>query len=80
MPIRSPDPADPERIYRRFAFGDLVDLLMIDTRRIGRDRQGEPNAEAGFRQTGVFADRTRQLLGAAQEAWLLDALRTSTSA
>lgn len=81
LPIRSPDPADPERIYRRFAFGDLVDLLMLDTRRIGRDRQGEGNVtEDFFTQTGVFADPTRHILGERQERWLLDSLRESTAA
>ena len=78
LPIRVPDRAQPERIYREFAFGDLVDLIMIDTRRIGRDRQGEGNVEGEFfRQTGEFADPARQLLGAEQEQWLIDRLAAS---
>lgn len=82
LPIRLPDPADPERIYRRFSFGDLVELFMLDTRRIGRVRQGEPNGPGGtgFTQTGVFADPARQLLGAAQERWLFDGLAASRAA
>jgi alkaline phosphatase D len=83
MPVRTVDPTNPERIYRRFAFGDLVDLFMLDTRRIGRD---EPIIDAGvvpetefFRQEGRFVDPSRQLLGAAQEAWLFDGLRSSTA-
>lgn len=32
-----------ERIYRRFDFGDLVSLTMLDTRLIGRDQQRRPN-------------------------------------
>ncbi|HEX2084870.1 MAG TPA: alkaline phosphatase D family protein [Solirubrobacteraceae bacterium] len=80
LPIRSPDRRRPERIYRDFAFGDLVDLVMLDTRRIGRDRQGEGNVEAEyFRQTGEFADPDRQILGAEQEAWLIDRLARSTA-
>lgn len=74
LPIRSPDPALPERIYRHFSFGPLCDLAMIDTRRIGRDQPLEPNASAGFTQTGDFADPARQFLGAAQEAWLAQRL------
>lgn len=81
MPVRTVDPMVPERIYRRFAFGDLVDLFMLDTRRIGRD---EPIIDGGavpetefFRQEGAFVDPSRQLLGAAQEAWLFDGLRSS---
>ncbi len=79
LPIRLPEPeANPERIYRRFQFGDLVDLIMLDTRRIGRDRQGEPNAEGGFfTQSGEFTDPERHILGAEQEAWFINALRSS---
>lgn len=84
MPIRSPDPAQPLRIYRDFAFGDLLDLSMLDTRRIGRERQLPENTVAGdslpaFTQTGGFADPERQLLGAEQEAWLFERLRNSTA-
>lgn len=81
MPIRSPDARQPERIYRRFAFGSLIDLFMLDTRRIGRDRQAEGDVGGDlFRQTGEFADPTRQLLGAEQERWLIDGLRASRAA
>jgi len=81
LPIRSPDPANPERIYRSFAFGDLVDLIMLDTRRIGRDRQGEGNVQGEFfRQTGTFADPARHILGAEQERWLIDSMRGSSAA
>ena len=81
MPIRTVDPMNPERIYRRFAFGDLVDLFMLDTRRIGRD---QPITDGGvvpdtefFRQAGAFVDSKRQLLGAKQEEWLFEGLKSS---
>ncbi|MGB0212604.1 alkaline phosphatase D family protein [Algiphilus sp.] len=80
MPIRSPDPAVPERIYRSFRFGNLADLAMLDTRRIGRDRQGEPNAGPLFTQSGDFADPERHILGAEQEAWLSDHFANGSSA
>ena len=38
MPIRSDSPSD-DRIYRTFRFGDLADILMLDTRLHGRDQQ-----------------------------------------
>lgn len=85
LPIRMPDPANPERIYRGFEFGDLVDLAMIDTRRIGREEPLEPNGVFGplglpaFTQTGGFADPARQILGAEQEAWLIQRLQASTA-
>ncbi len=70
LPIRSPDAAQPLRIYRHFSFGPLCDLTMIDSRRIGRDQQGDNNAEQGFVQTGVFADAAREILGSTQQAWV----------
>lgn len=75
MPIRDPLPsADPLPIWRRFTFGDLVDLLMLDTRLVGRDEMVAANDDE------ALADPTRSLLGDAQERWLLDALGSSTDA
>lgn len=34
---------DQERIYRRFDFGNLANLVMLDTRLIGRDQPRRPN-------------------------------------
>jgi alkaline phosphatase D len=39
MPIRVPDPASPEKIYRSFDFGRVASLHMLDTRIVGRDQQ-----------------------------------------
>ncbi|MGH8447314.1 MAG: alkaline phosphatase D family protein [Solimonas sp.] len=75
LPIRAPDAADPSRVWRGFQFGDLADLTMIDARHYGRDRPAPPNTLFGdavpvFTQSGDFADASRQILGATQEAWL----------
>ncbi len=68
LPIRDqPD----GRIWRRFSFGDLVDLFMLDTRLWGRDAQEE--------QGGDPSDPDRQILGADQEAWFLNGLSASES-
>lgn len=72
MPLRPVDPAEPARIYRSFALGDLVDLLLLDTRLIGRDRQLDDPCDAS-----AIDDPARQLLGAAQERWLLGELEAS---
>lgn len=72
LPIRLPEPGRNERIYRHFSFGPLADLTMIDTRQVGRDQQVENNAEAGFTQTGAFADPARTMLGLEQEAWVAE--------
>ncbi len=63
LPIRLVDPADPQRIWRQFVFGDLVDLMMLDTRLYGRD---EPLSQA-FVEVN---DPNRQLLGDRQQDWL----------
>ncbi|HEY1078207.1 MAG TPA: alkaline phosphatase D family protein [Fontimonas sp.] len=74
LPIRVADPADPQRIWRQFVFGDLVDLLMLDTRLYGRD---EP---AGILPVGpALTDPARQLLGPRQESWLAERLAASTA-
>jgi alkaline phosphatase D len=57
-------------LYRSFRFGSLADLVMLDTRGL-RDQQVKGDDLAGL------ADPRRSLLGAAQEAWLFDQLRTS---
>lgn len=72
MPIRPAQPGDVARIYRSFAWGDLVDLIMLDTRLIGRDAPvGElcdvPRVE----------DPGRSMLGSDQEAWLEAQLESS---
>lgn len=79
LPIRSVDPGNPERIYRQFAWGDLLDLLMLDTRRIGRDQQGEGTVDGDFfRQTDApFNDASRTILGSEQTSWLEDELTRS---
>ena len=39
MPIRSSPESDQGPIYRSFQVGDLAELIMLDTRLVGRDRQ-----------------------------------------
>jgi alkaline phosphatase D len=74
LPIRVADPVDPQRIWRQFVFGDLVDLIMLDTRLYGRD---EP---LGILPAGPeLTDPTRQMLGLRQENWLVEKLTTSTT-
>jgi alkaline phosphatase D len=73
MPVRESPGAD-YRLYRLFAFGDLADLLMLDTRIEGRDQQ------ATREDIGAVDNPSRQILGSAQEEWLFDNLRDSTAA
>jgi alkaline phosphatase D len=77
MPVRedamSADPAAaPPRIWRGFRFGDLAELLMLDTRLEGRVLQAASATDAR-----TLADPARSLLGAAQERWLFERLSAS---
>jgi alkaline phosphatase D len=76
MPTRVPDPQRPDHIYRSFGWGDLVDLHMLDTRVVGRERQlsyADYTRAGGFDAARFATDLgnpARQLLGAEQTAWL----------
>jgi alkaline phosphatase D len=67
LPIRKPDPSDSLRIFRGFEYGDLLDMIMLDTRLYGRDEQG-----AG-------TDSARSLLGDSQREWFYQELQNSTA-
>jgi alkaline phosphatase D len=69
LPIREPAGSDIH-LYRRFGFGGLADLIMLDTRGL-RDQQVFSGDKA------ALVDPRRTLLGAAQEKWLSDTLRAS---
>ena len=73
MPVRDTPGAD-FRLYRHFAFGDLADLLMLDTRLEGRDRQATSRDELA-----AIEAASRQMLGAAQEEWVFEELRDSAA-
>lgn len=80
MPIRQVD-ADKRKNFRSFQIGNLIDLMMLEERLSGRSEQlaatiPVPGFGNGFVQQGAFADPTRSLLGAEQETWLFDKLRT----
>lgn len=67
MPIREQAHAGA---YRSFSYGDLVDLIMLDTRNSGRAKQLA-------RKDPALDDPERTLLGRDQEAWLGAQLRAS---
>ena len=71
MPIREQMDAHG-RIYRDFRFGDLVDLIMLDTRIEGRDKQ-----IPGIGNLPGVSDPNRTLLGFEQEDWLYNKLSKS---
>ncbi|MCB9596574.1 MAG: alkaline phosphatase D family protein [Sandaracinaceae bacterium] len=71
MPIR--DDVDPRKIWRALPYGDLCEIVVLDTRTWGRDEQvwtpGDPR----------LFDEGRELLGEDQEAWVIDRLASSTA-
>ncbi|MEO6322533.1 MAG: alkaline phosphatase D family protein [Polaromonas sp.] len=89
MPIRPPDPANLLKIYRRFDFGSLLSLHMLDTRIEGRDRQYNSfgDADAGLTRylaglipsNGVLRDASRRIMSTEQQDWLTSGLGTSTA-
>jgi alkaline phosphatase D len=78
LPIRGRS-LDDERIYRQFKFGNLADLIMLDTRIHGRDKQlvAKSADTQLFVDDPVIADPKRTLLGFDQERWLSKQLTDS---
>ncbi len=76
QPVRLDPPADGTlAIHRSVRIGDLVELFLIDTRQFADE---PPCRDTSALDLGVDCDErndpTRSLLGADQEAWLLDEL------
>lgn len=80
MPTRLAKPTDASlRIYRELQFGTLARLFLLDGRQYRSDQacgdailsQAPPCAE--------WSDASRTMLGADQEAWLLDGIKASTT-
>jgi alkaline phosphatase D len=89
MPIRDPDPADPYAIQRAVAFGDLVTLIVPETRLKARaaqlalpkdlDRLPDQRPDLdGFRRK--IADPERRMLGQQQVDWIAGEMRGSVAA
>lgn len=70
MPIRD---QEEDRLYRSFRYGDLVDLIMLDTRLEGREVQ------INDIENPLLYAEDRTILGMAQKDWLLDQLEQSTA-
>jgi alkaline phosphatase D len=76
MPLRT---SDVNVIYRNFTVGNLINLIMLDTRVIGRDKQLEYSdyispTTGAFNDTAFQSDwlnPSRTLLGSTQRSWLM---------
>lgn len=68
-------------LYRRFQFGNLVDLFMLDTRLDGRDVQVEGvSSTAPQASKDSLNDPKRKIMSERQFTWLTQGLSSSTSA
>jgi alkaline phosphatase D len=76
MPVRIPEFSDPAymKIYRRFDFGDLARLCMLDTRQY---RDPNPCAEKITRPCEELLAGGLSILGQPQREWLAESLRES---
>lgn len=71
MPVRE---GEHGILHRAFHVGDLASLFVLDTRLEGRDRQARWHLDHA-----VLDDPSRQLLGLAQEAWVVDGVTSARS-
>ncbi|EGQ8732924.1 alkaline phosphatase [Vibrio parahaemolyticus 49] len=69
-------------IYRQFSFGSLLNLMMLDTRLVGRDKPldyfslSAPTMEAIGGLVAQSRSADRELLGTEQLAWLMNEFNT----
>jgi len=83
MPIRVQDPANLLKIYRRFDFGNIFTLHMVDTRIEGRDKQYDAygDADGGIARYAAAlqsgTDATHLMMSSTQQKWLTDGMIAS---
>ncbi|KAI0533303.1 PhoD-like phosphatase [Xylaria digitata] len=75
MPIRQVDMDDNLRIWRNFQFGNLFDLVMLDTRQY--DRSITDVYWNTHYLSDIYNDASRSLMGPRQEAWFYKTLQNS---
>ena len=77
QPVRGKPAGGRTRIYRDYRYGDLLRLIMLDTRIYGRDPQPDISGTDGTRPSilKVLNDGKRQMLGRRQQRWLRKQLK-----
>jgi alkaline phosphatase D len=85
MPIREQDPTNLLKIYRRFDFGSIFTLHMVDTRIEGRDKQYDAygDTDGGITRYATAltsgTDATHHMMSTTQQAWLTSGMAASTA-
>ncbi len=78
MPVRVPDPNDTFKIFRKFTWGNLADLNILDTRLYDRDKQVViPGSQFVSTTDTTLLDSTRTMVGPEQFNWLENSLDSS---
>ncbi|KAF4953519.1 hypothetical protein FGADI_5853 [Fusarium gaditjirri] len=75
MPIRQTDMDDGLRVWRSFQFGNLMDLVMLDTRLYDRSKGTDYVNERYIEK--ISDDPSRTLMGGRQENWFYRSLSES---
>jgi len=87
MPIRVQDPTNLLKIYRRFDFGKIFTLHMVDTRIEGRAKQydayGDPDGGVGRYVAALTSvpptDANHLMMSTTQQNWLTSGMAASTA-
>jgi len=85
MPIRTDASGNLLKIYRRFDFGSLMTLHMLDTRHEGRTRQYDNYGDADGGVTRYLTalatgtDATQRMISTEQQTWLTDGMKASSA-
>ena len=75
MPIRLPEPGNSNRIWRKYQYGNLAELILLDTRLFDRDLQ----LSTPIQPQEPRNDAARKMIGPTQKQFLLDSLKNSTA-
>lgn len=74
MPIRLPEPGNPNKIFRKIQLGDMAELILLDTRLFDRDQDlGIPVNPV----TANASDPNRTMIGPEQMDFLISGMRNS---
>ncbi len=73
MPLREDPNDDLPNVYRKLSYGNLADLIMLDTRHEARDEQIEDLTNPDI------LNPDRSILGVEQKEWLLNELENSAA-
>lgn len=81
MPTRLPRPVSADyTVYRRFTWGNLATISLLDGRQYRSDQACGDRVLSLEPPCAEAADDARTMLGAQQEAWLLDGISASSTA